>query len=750
MDEASRNPSFLIDIELWQKFNLELRAACHWCTHHHTTTPAEAAKQLERGEGWPRDWISRKVKNSTRQFGGLFICPAQDCAGHSNAKGERRRRWFCRFCINRHLSVDLKSFFQFDEVQCKWIQIPGLSCWHCQAKLGDAECINCPQKHTKRAKRAKENPLPPTRSLLGTPGHTNVAGVVSVLLAAAGDGDYDGVSSEGRGGPANEAHSMDESNFGVGETHVRLGLPMHASPVSDFRYAPPPLHQQHQQHQQQPPPPRGFFSEKGLMCREAQSNIIPHLLEYVDNSCTPFHATAEARKFLLTAGFQEISECEEWALQPGGRYFFTRNMCSIYAFAIGHKYKPGSGFHVIAAHTDSPCPKLKPVSYSAKGGFVHVRVQPYGAGVWQTWFDRDLSVAGRVLLRRKDGDLVNELVRVGRPILRIPTVANPVDRGLAADGSKVDAEVNLAPVLAMQIESELAMSCDSESSMPVEHNDHGSHIYPQPATAHHPLLIQVLADALKCDVSEVADFDLSVYDTQPACVGGARDDFVFAGRLDNLTSTFCALWALLHTCADPSSLVDESCVRMIALFDSGEVGGPDSAQAAGPQIMLQAMTRIARWLARGSDSEGVVERAMRRSLIVSADMVEGMYPIQVSSPGQEESFHHPKLRDGLVLRQDASNANDIVTSFLFREVAKRSSIPVQNFPVSRETGCCSTVSSILAAGYGLRLIDCGVPLLSMHSVREMCSTDDIETTFRHFREFFQHFTAIDEQLRVDV
>jgi len=126
MEDASRTPSFLIDSDLWEKFNLELRAACHWCTHHHTTTPAEAAKQLERGEGWPRDWISRKVKNSTRQFGGLFICPAPDCAGHSNSKGERKRRWFCRFCINRHLGVDLKSFFQFDEVKGKWIQVCSL------------------------------------------------------------------------------------------------------------------------------------------------------------------------------------------------------------------------------------------------------------------------------------------------------------------------------------------------------------------------------------------------------------------------------------------------------------------------------------------------------------------------------------------------------------------------------------------------------------------------------------------------
>jgi hypothetical protein len=148
MEDASRTPSFLIDSDLWEKFNLELRAACHWCTHHHTTTPAEAAKQLERGEGWPRDWISRKVKNSTRQFGGLFICPAPDCAGHSNSKGERKRRWFCRFCINRHLGVDLKSFFQFDEVKGKWIQVCSLLSKASFSRLGDQTFLLWIAKHS--------------------------------------------------------------------------------------------------------------------------------------------------------------------------------------------------------------------------------------------------------------------------------------------------------------------------------------------------------------------------------------------------------------------------------------------------------------------------------------------------------------------------------------------------------------------------------------------------------------------------
>lgn len=157
-------------------------------------------------------------------------------------------------------------------------------------------------------------------------------------------------------------------------------------------------------------------------------SIVNDMLNFLNESWTPFHATAEAKRQLLKAGFLQLKEEQEWAVQPGGRYFFTRNMSSIFAFAIGQKYEVGNGFHVVAAHTDSPCPKLKPVSAAAKAGFLNVGVQTYGSGLWHTWFDRDLSVAGRVLLRKENGSVVQELLKVERPIMRIPTLAIHLDR----------------------------------------------------------------------------------------------------------------------------------------------------------------------------------------------------------------------------------------------------------------------------------------------------------------------------------
>ncbi|KAG2672387.1 hypothetical protein I3760_13G038200 [Carya illinoinensis] len=157
-------------------------------------------------------------------------------------------------------------------------------------------------------------------------------------------------------------------------------------------------------------------------------SIVGDLLDYLNESWTQFHAAAEAKRQLIDAGFHLLNENDEWDLKPGGRYFFTRNMSSLVAFAIGEKYAVGNGFHVIAAHTDSPCLKLKPKSASSKTGYLMVNVQTYGGGLWHTWFDRDLSVAGRVIVRGSNGSFVHKLVKVKRPLLRIPTLAIHLDR----------------------------------------------------------------------------------------------------------------------------------------------------------------------------------------------------------------------------------------------------------------------------------------------------------------------------------
>ncbi|XP_057850882.1 probable aspartyl aminopeptidase isoform X3 [Cryptomeria japonica] len=508
---------------------------------------------------------------------------------------------------------------------------------------------------------------------------------------------------------------------------------------------------------------------------DSSASIVDGLIDFLNESWTQFHATAEARRLLLEAGFKQLKEQDEWDVQPGGRYFFTRNMSCLVAFAVGEKYVAGRGFHAIAAHTDSPCPKLKPVSAASKSGFLTVNVQPYGAGLWHTWFDRDLSLAGRVILRTANGDLSHRLVKVKQPVLRIPTLAIHLNRLVNTDGFKPNLQTHFIPVLASQIKEDFCSVTDEENPLP-----------PSPRNSHHSLLLQVcpsvylslflnfpalvnarksffqhakskqrgtngrrkvLAEELGCNADEIADFELNVCDTQPSCLGGARNEFIFSGRLDNLASCFCALRALLDTCCSPEDLSNEPCIRMVALFDTEEVGS-NSAYGAGAPTMFQAMKRITKCLTHGSTGEGVVERAIQQSFLVSADMAHGVHP---NYSDKHEDHHKPKLQKGVVIKHNANQryATNVVTSFLFKEVANAHNLPCQDFVVRNDMGCGSTIGPILASGIGIRTVDCGIPQLSMHSVREMCGKEDIDITYKHFKAFYKTFSDIDDRLSVD-
>ncbi|KAK2973940.1 hypothetical protein RJ640_001408 [Escallonia rubra] len=439
-------------------------------------------------------------------------------------------------------------------------------------------------------------------------------------------------------------------------------------------------------------------------------SIVGGLLDYLNESWTQFHATAEAKRQLIDAGFHFLSENDEWDLKPGGCYFFTRNMSCLVAFAIGQKYSMGNGFHVIAAHTDSPCLKLKPKSASSKSGYLMVNVQTYGGGLWHTWFDRDLSLAGRVIVRGDDGSFSHKLVKVKRPLLRVPTLAIHLDRAVNKDGFKPNLETHLIPLLARKLEDASAEHKDKKIASTLK-------------DAHHPLLMEILSDELGCGIDDIASIELNVCDTQPSCLGGGNNEFVFSGRLDNLASSYCALRALIDSCELHGDLSTETAIRMVALFDNEEVGS-DSVQGAGAPTMFQAMRRIVACLARQYVGEGAFDRAIRQSFLVSADMAHGVHPNFVD---KHEEHHRPEIHKGLVIKHNANQryATSGVTAFLFKEVAKLHNLPTQEFVVRNDMGCGSTIGPILASGVGIRTVDCGIPQLSMHSYL----TDDISDKF---------------------
>ncbi|EIE23587.1 peptidase M18, aminopeptidase I [Coccomyxa subellipsoidea C-169] len=451
-------------------------------------------------------------------------------------------------------------------------------------------------------------------------------------------------------------------------------------------------------------------------------NIAKALLDYINASWTPYHAVEEASRRLHAAGFEKLSERQPWhGLKKGGRYYFTRNASTIVAFAVGGKYEAGNGFHMVGAHTDSPCLKLKPHSKGVKAGFLTVNVEPYGGGLWHTWFDRDLSVAGRVLVREQDR-LVQKLVKVARPIMRIPMLAIHLYREIGEQGFKPNKQNHVVPVLAT------ALLQEKKSSEP-----------------HHPALLRLLANELKCSTSDIVDFELNVCDTQPGVIGGLEDEFLFVGRLDNLAMSYLSLRALIDSTFGTDALAEETAIKAVALFDHEEVGSA-SAQGAGGPVMRDTITRVSQAFSEGAVDAPV--RAIQNSFLVSADMAHALHP---NYADKHEPDHKPQFHKGLVLKHNVHQryATNAVSATLFRELAKRRGIPTQEFCVRSDMACGSTIGPILASGLGCRTVDVGAPQLSMHSIREMCAVDDMSHTYNHFCAFFKDFSALDASIDVD-
>ncbi|KAJ9255368.1 hypothetical protein DTO207G8_3124 [Paecilomyces variotii] len=492
-------------------------------------------------------------------------------------------------------------------------------------------------------------------------------------------------------------------------------------------------------------------------------------LSFVDASPTPFHAVKSAKELLANAGFEEIKEKDSWAstCQPGGKYYLTRNQSTIVAFAIGKKWTPGNSISMIGAHTDSPVLRIKPVSKKKGEGFVQVGVETYGGGIWHTWFDRDLGVAGRAMVRAKDGSIVQKLVHIDRPILRIPTLAIHLDRQETFTFNK---ETQLFPIAGL-VAAELnrvgkgSESKDSESDQ-TEKGDFS----PLKAITerHHPYLVELIASELDAKPEDVLDFEMILFDTQKACLGGLLDEFIFSARLDNLNSSFCATRGLIDSVADPSALDDESSIRLIALFDHEEIGSRTAQGAdsnALPAIIRRLSVLPASSFEEASSERSYVkagdvdlstayEQTLSTSFLVSADMAHAVNP---NYSFKYEPDHRPEINKGPVIKINANaryatNAPGIV---LLQEVAQKAGengedgVPLQLFVVRNDSSCGSTIGPMLSAALGARTLDLGNPQLSMHSIRETGGTEDVGHAIRLFSSFFKHYSSLSRTIFVD-
>lgn len=483
--------------------------------------------------------------------------------------------------------------------------------------------------------------------------------------------------------------------------------------------------------------------------------------------CPPaFHAVQEAIARLEKSGFSNIKERDNWSasLKPGGKYYMTRNGSTIVAFAIGAKWKPGNPIAMVGAHTDSPCLRIKPVSKKSGVGFLQIGVETYGGGIWHSWFDRDLSIAGRVLAKDGKGNFVQKLVKIDRPIVRIPTLAIHLERSTNFDPNK---ETELFPIAGM-VAAELNRTGASDAAAKEDSGSDAEATF-QPlkgmAERHHPYILEIVAENAGVDVDSIVDFELVLYDVQKSCLGGLNEEFIYSARLDNLNMTYCSVMGLIES-VKSTSLAEETSIRLIACFDHEEIGST-SAQGANSDL-LPAVVRRLSVIAGGSRhrdsasekswehvlSDGDVdlttafEQTASGSFLVSADMAHSVHPNYV---GKYESNHQPEINKGTVIKINANQryATNSPGLVLIQEAAKIANVPLQLFVVRNDSSCGSTIGPMLSAKMGVRTLDLGNPQLSMHSIRETGGTYDVEHSIKLFDAFLSHYSELGAKIFVD-
>ncbi|KAJ2537460.1 hypothetical protein EV175_006717, partial [Coemansia sp. RSA 1933] len=326
-----------------------------------------------------------------------------------------------------------------------------------------------------------------------------------------------------------------------------------------------------------------------------------------------------------------------------------------------------------------------------------------------TWFDRDLSVAGRVMVKNANGGYTSRLVAIDEPIMRIPSLAIHFDRSLS-DGIKFNKETHLTPILAT-VSKALNGTKDDENTKDSEAK--------KPAP-HHPILLERLAKELNVSASDIFDFELCLYDTQKAAIGGICDEFIYAARLDNLNSSYCAIEGLINSLAGDKHN-DDPHIRMVALFDNEEVGST-SAYGANSALIESALRRVHESFE--SCGKSCFETSIANSYLISSDVTHAVHP---NYSDKHEENHRPELQKGPAIKVNANQryATTAVTSTILKDIAARHDIPLQEFVVRNDSPCGSTIGPMLSAQLGLRTVDIGNPLLSMHSIREVCGTDDV-------------------------
>ena len=427
--------------------------------------------------------------------------------------------------------------------------------------------------------------------------------------------------------------------------------------------------------------------------------MVKRLLDFLNASPVNFLAAKNIANELEQAGYRRLDpQMPIGEVKAGDKIYVTKNDSSVYAFHIGSKPLADAGFRMICAHCDSPTFRIKPnAEMTCEGGIVKLNTEVYGGPIMSTWFDRPLTIAGRVIVRGEDAlNPKTLLLHVKRPLLQISNLAIHFNREVN-DGVKLSKQKDMLPILGI-VTNQL---------------EQGN------------LLMNVICGELNIKSEDILDFDLYLADATPACTFGVHDEFLSSGRLDDLSMCFAGLEAMINT-----EITDMT--KVLAIFDNEETGS-QTKQGAGSPFLSMMLKRIA--LAQ-SGTEEAFYQAVERAFMISADNAHAWHP---NYSEKYDPTNHPVLGGGPVIKFNAAQkyASDAVSAAVFAEICREAGVPCQRFVNHSDVAGGSTLGNILASSIPLRGVDMGNAILAMHSCRETGSTADHIYCVKAFTKFFE-------------
>ncbi|MDO8947572.1 MAG: M18 family aminopeptidase [Desulfocapsaceae bacterium] len=407
--------------------------------------------------------------------------------------------------------------------------------------------------------------------------------------------------------------------------------------------------------------------------------------QFLQTSPTPFHAVSFMAAKLRDAGFQQLFETDAWHLAPGNSYFIIRDNGALAAFTLASTNVQDQGFRIMGSHTDSPALQIKPLAGKTSHSFFQLGVEVYGGPLLTTWFDRELSIAGRVVCTTTEGALLTLLIDFKRPVAIIPSLAIHFDRE-ANKGHAIDKQKELVPILSQITEDDsLNLSSILAEQIKKEHSDK--------------------------QVEAIISFDLFCYDCQPPSYLGIGNEFITASRLDNLLSCFVGFSAMIETLKDTKADTN----RLLICNNHEEIGSLTAAGAKGS--FLHSM------LGRIMPDPVTRDRTLRGSFFISMDNAHGIHP---NFSDKSDPEHTPLLNHGPVIKSNAnqSYATTSISEAIYKIIAAEAGVATQDFVMRSDMACGSTIGPHTSALLGTPTVDIGAPTLAMHSIREMTGSHD--------------------------